>query len=86
MREEYELKSGRPNPYVVRLASKDRAALVRWWTTVAENVRVLPRDLSREFPDAKSTVAALRLVVRLRRDGAKRQRAPRELARKRASR
>lgn len=86
MRDEYELKGGRPNPYAARVAPKDRAALVRWWTTVAENVRVLPKDLAREFPDTKSTVAALRLVVRLRRDSVKATRARREPGRKRATR
>lgn len=66
MRSEYNLKHGRPNPYIDRLGAKGRADLVRWWTSVASNVRVLPADVAEEFPDSKSTVAALRLVMKLR--------------------
>lgn len=66
MRDQYELKGGRPNRHAARLGQKGRAALVRSWSAVADNVRVLPKDLAREFPDTRSTVAALRLVVRLR--------------------
>ena len=66
MRDQYELKNGRANPYLPKLGSKDRAALVRWWSSVASNVRMLPDDLAREFPDTKTTVAALRMVVKLR--------------------
>jgi hypothetical protein len=86
MRDQYELKGGRLNPHAGRLAAKDRAALMRWWTMVTGNVRVLPKDLAREFPDTKSTVAALRLVVRLRRDGVKRARPTRAPSRKRPAR
>jgi hypothetical protein len=75
MRSEYNLKNGRPNPYIDRLGAKGRADLVRWWTSVASSVRVLPADVAEEFPDSTSTVAALRLVMKLRatRPGAKRK-------------
>ena len=66
MRKEYQLTNGRPNPYVARLGAKGRADLVQWWSTVAGNVRVLPPDVAQEFPDTKSTVEALRLVMKLR--------------------
>jgi hypothetical protein len=66
MRDHYELKGGRPNPHTAKLGQKDRVALLRWWSSVAGNVRMLPEDLAREFPDTKSTVAALRMVVKLR--------------------
>ncbi len=83
MRDEYELKNGRPNPYVAKLGSKDRAALVRWWSSVAGNMRMLPKDLAREFPDTKTTVAALRMVVKLRQAAPKPVRAGRPRVRKR---
>jgi hypothetical protein len=85
MRDHYDLKGGRPNLYAAKFGRKDRAALVRWWTTVVDNVRVLPKDLAREFPDTKSTIAALRLVVRLRRDSVKSARPKTRVARKRTS-
>ena len=66
MRDEYELKEGRPNPYPARFGAKGRADLVRWWSGVASNVRVLPDDVAREFPDTETTVEALRLVMKLR--------------------
>jgi hypothetical protein len=66
MREHYDLKKGRPNPYVARLGAKGRAELVRWWQDVTSGVRVLPADVAREFPDTESTVEALRLVMKLR--------------------
>jgi hypothetical protein len=66
MRSEYQLKHGRPNPYVAKLGAKGRADLVQWWATVSGNVRVLPPDVAEEFPDTKSTVEALRLVMKLR--------------------
>ena len=66
MRDEYELKQGRPNPYPARMGAKGRADLVRWWSGVASNVRVLPDDVAREFPDSESTLEALRLVIKLR--------------------
>ena len=66
MRDDYELKQGRPNPYPARLGAKGRVELVRWWAGVAGNVRVLPDDVAREFPDTETTVEALRLVMKLR--------------------
>jgi len=66
MRDEYDLKNGRPNPYASKLGKKDRTALVKWWASAAGNVRMLPEDVAREFPDTKSTVAALRMVMKLR--------------------
>jgi hypothetical protein len=66
MRSEYHLKGGRPNPYVAKLGARGRADLVKWWSTVTNNVRVLPPDVAEEFPDTKSTVDALRLVMKLR--------------------
>ena len=66
MREEYDLKNGRPNPYAKRVGARGRAELLRWWSGAVGNVRVLPDDIAREFPDTKSTVEALRLVVKLR--------------------
>ena len=66
MRSEYHLKNGRPNPYIAKLGAKGRSDLVRWWTSVTNNIRVLPADVAEEFPDSKSTVAALRLVMKLR--------------------
>jgi hypothetical protein len=66
MREEYELRHGRPNPYAARIGGRGRAELLRWWAATTANVRVLPEDVAREFPDTESTVAALRLVVKLR--------------------
>jgi hypothetical protein len=83
MRDHYELKGGRPNPHAARVSQRERAALVRWWSTTAGNVRVLPDDLAREFPDQKSTVAALRLVVKLRKGRAKAEPAGRTSVRKR---
>jgi len=69
MRSEYQLKHGRPNPYAAKLGSKGRADLVKWWSTVTSNVRMLPPDVAEEFPDTKSTVDALRLVMKLRASG-----------------
>jgi hypothetical protein len=66
MREEYELKQGRPNPYAARIGVRGRAELLRWWAEATANVRVLPDDVAREFPDTESTVEALRLVVKMR--------------------
>jgi hypothetical protein len=66
MREEYELKRGRPNPYAARIGVRGSAELVRWWADTTANIRVLPDDVAREFPDTESTVEALRLVVKLR--------------------
>jgi hypothetical protein len=66
MRDEYELKNGRPNPYAARFGAGGRVDLVRWWSRVTQNIRVLPDDVAREFPDTDSTVKALRLVIRLR--------------------
>jgi hypothetical protein len=66
MREEYDLKAGRPNPYARRFGTKGGRALLKWWSRTTANVRVLSDSLSREFPDAKSTNDALRLVVKLR--------------------
>jgi hypothetical protein len=66
MREEYELKHGRPNPYAARIGVRGRAELLRWWASTTANVRLLPADVAREFPDTKSTVEALRLVAKLR--------------------
>jgi hypothetical protein len=83
MRDQYELKHGRPNPYLGKLGQKDRAALVRWWSSVAGNVRLLPEDLAREFPDTKATVAALRMVMKLRKAAPKSSTASRANVRKR---
>ena len=66
MREEYELKHGRPNPYADRVGTRGRAQLLRWWTRSNANIRVLPDDVAREFPDTRTTVEALRLVIKLR--------------------
>ncbi len=66
MRDEYDLKGGRPNPYPARLGANGRVELVRWWARVCKNVRVLPDDVARESPDTESTVEALRLVMKLR--------------------
>jgi hypothetical protein len=66
MREQYVLKHGRPNPYAARLGARGRSNLARWWSSVTDNVRVLPSDVAREFPDTPTTVEALRLVMRLR--------------------
>ena len=66
MREEYELRRGRPNPYAARIGVRGRKELLRWWAGTTANVSVLPDDVAREFPDTESTVAALRLVVKLR--------------------
>jgi hypothetical protein len=66
MREEYELKHGRPNPYAARIGVRGRTELLRWWADATANVRVLPDDVAREFPDTESTVEALRLVATLR--------------------
>jgi len=66
MRSAYRLKNGQPNPFVTRLGAKGRADLLKWWTSVTSNIRVLPADVAEEFPDSKSTVAALRLVMKLR--------------------
>jgi hypothetical protein len=66
MRSEYQLKHGRPNPYVAKLGAKECTDLVRWWTMVTSSVRILPPDVAEEFPDTKSTVRALRLVMKLR--------------------
>lgn len=65
MRSEYPLKNSRPNPYAARLGAKGRAELLEWWSKVT-NVRVLPDDVAQEFPDTKTTVEALRLVMKLR--------------------
>jgi hypothetical protein len=59
--------SGRPNPYASKFGKKDRTALVKWWASAAGNMPMLPEDVAREFPDTKSTVAALRTVMKLRR-------------------
>lgn len=67
MRSEYSLRRGRPNPYAARLGSKGRSQLLKWWSDAVENVRVLPDDVAREFPDTETTVEALRLVIKLRR-------------------
>ena len=66
MRSEYHLKDGRANPYAARLGTKGRAELLEWWSRTTKNVRVLPDDVAREFPDTETTVEALRLVMKLR--------------------
>ena len=66
MREEYDLKNARPNPYAKRLGKKGSRDLVQWWAQATQNVRLLPDDIAREFPDTESTVEALRLVIKLR--------------------
>ena len=66
MRSEYQLTGGRKNPYVDRLGTKDRADLLKWWSDATTNLRVLPDDVALEFPDTKTTVEALRLVIKLR--------------------
>ena len=66
MRSEYQLKNGRTNPYAARLGAKGRAELLEWWSNAMANVRVLPEDVAREFPDTETTVEALRLVMKLR--------------------
>jgi len=66
MRERYELKRGRLNPYAARLGAKGRAELLRWWSNAVANVRLPPDDVAREFPDSESTTEALRLVMKLR--------------------
>ena len=83
MRDQYELKNGRPNPYAAKFRQKDRSALVRWWSSVAGNIRMLPEDVAREFPDTKSTVAALRMVMKLRNAGPRPTRPRENSARKR---
>ena len=65
MREEYELKHGRPNPYAARFRVRGREELLPWWAGTTANIRVLPDDVAREFPDTESTIEALRLVVKL---------------------
>jgi hypothetical protein len=74
MRSEYRLKHGRPNPYVARLGTRGRSELVEWWSRATRNVRVLPDDVAREFPDTETTVEALRLVMKLRAVKPKRRR------------
>jgi hypothetical protein len=66
MRRSYDLEGGRPNPYAARLTAAARNKLVAWWAAASGNVRVLPDDVAREFPDTASTVQALRLVMKLR--------------------
>jgi hypothetical protein len=66
MRSEYQLTGGRKNPYVDRLGTKGRADLLKWWSDATSNLRVLPDDVALEFPDTKTTVEALRLVIKLR--------------------
>ncbi len=66
MRSEYHLKNGRSNPYVARLGAKGRGELLQWWSNATTNLRVLPDDVAREFPDTETTVEALRLVMKLR--------------------
>jgi hypothetical protein len=66
MRSEYHLKNGRANPYAARLGTKGRAELLEWWSRTTTNVRILPDDVAREFPDTETTVEALRLVMKLR--------------------
>ena len=48
MREEYDLKNGRPNPYAKRLGKKGRGDLVQLWAQATQNVRLLPDDIARE--------------------------------------
>ena len=66
MRNEYHLTGGRKNPHVDRLGTKGRAELLKWWSDATSNLRVLPDDVALEFPDTKTTVEALRLVIKLR--------------------
>ena len=72
MRKEYQLKNGRANPYLAKLGSRGRKALVSWWMEVSEGVRVLPPDVAKAFPDSQSAAEALRLVMRLQAVGRKR--------------
>jgi len=51
MRSEYQLKKGRPNPYLTKLGAKGRSEMVRWWTSVASKVRASPADVVAELPD-----------------------------------
>ncbi|MBN1610417.1 MAG: hypothetical protein JW940_27560 [Polyangiaceae bacterium] len=74
MRNEYELKHGRPNPYATRLGARGRGELLAWWAKSTRNVRVLPDDVAREFLDSETTVEALRLVMKLRAVRPKRRR------------
>jgi hypothetical protein len=88
MRSEYHLKNGRSNPYAGRLGARGRAELLEWWSRTTTNVRLLPEDVAREFPDTETTVEALRLVMKLRRlrsthghEGAARTKRPRRARR-----
>ncbi len=87
MRDEYDLKAGRPNPYVAKLGARGRNDLVAWWANLRRRVRVLPEDVAEAFPDTESTVAALRAVIKLRDIGQRpRSRAaPRKSTSKRAA-
>jgi hypothetical protein len=48
------------------MGAKGRAEMLAWWSSTTQNLRLLPDDVAREFPDTKSTVEALRLVMKLR--------------------
>lgn len=47
VRDQYDLKNGRPNPYAGKLGKKDRTALVKWWASAEGNVRMLPEDVDK---------------------------------------
>lgn len=42
-------------PSTARLGAKGRAELLECWSNATMNVRVLPEDVAREFPDAETT-------------------------------
>ncbi len=65
MRKEYELTGGRPNPYVQRMGSSGRAAVLERFLRSEHFVR-LDDDLAEAFKDDAAVNATLRLALQMR--------------------
>jgi hypothetical protein len=88
MRNHYNLKKGRPNPYATRIGARGRRAMIQALVLHLDpNLRRLDDELARRFPDSGSVNEALRLLARMGDLAAKvsskgrpRKRAPRRAA------
>jgi len=65
MRDQYDLRAGRPNPYAGRISAAGRAELLRRFREAEHLVR-LDDDVAAVFTTEESVNEALRLLLRVR--------------------
>jgi hypothetical protein len=70
MRKEYDFRGSKPNPYVKRLGEEGRKELDRRFLEAEGFVR-LDDEVAAAFPSSDTVNEALRLVLKLRKVGAK---------------